>query len=219
MRRIWLVAAVLVLAAGAAAIYALVRGGGSGNETVATVGRQRVTREQLDLTVDHFHEEADREGRPFPARGTAAFRAVERQSLQLLLYRARLELAAGRIGVRVSREEVERHVPPPAAGGGDEEGPTIRAKAEAAFVRGTVRTQLLTQKVFERVTEGVHVPPAAVRAYYRSHRAIYGRAPFRQLAVSIRRQLVAARRNAVMERWLAKTRRIAADVRDDALKD
>jgi hypothetical protein len=210
---------VLVVAgvvAGAVVVAAISRSGRNGSEAVATVGDGRVTRAQLELMVEHFHEEADREGRPFPDEGTEALRAVQRRALAFLLYRRRLEVAAARIGVHVSDAEVERRLS--GSSGGEEEGATIRATAEAAFTRGTVRAQLLTQRVFERVTADVAVPPAVTRAYYRSHRAIYGGTPFRELAGSIRRQLLAERRNLAMSRWLAKAHRIPADIRDEDLK-
>jgi hypothetical protein len=51
------------------------------------------------------------------------------------------------------------------------------------------------------------VSAAAVRAYYRARRGIYGSTPFAQLQASIRDQLLAQRRNAVLAAWLAKVRR------------
>jgi SurA N-terminal domain len=216
MRRGLVVGAVVAAAIAIAVAAALSRSVSTGSDAVATIGGERVTRNQLDLMVEHFHEEADREGRPFPKDGTAAFRVVERRALALLLYRLRLEVAAARIGVRVSATAVQQQVAQ--ATSGEQEGATIRAKAEAAFTRGTVRAQLLTQRVFARVTAGVGVTRSDVRAYYRTHRAIYGRTPFRRLAAPIRQQLLATRRNAAMGRWLARAQRIRAEIRDDDLK-
>jgi hypothetical protein len=216
----WVIVAATALAAiaGVAIAAAVSRSGGSGSRVVASVGDQRITRDQLDLTVGHFHEQAEAEGRPFPRAGTRAYRDVERRALALLLDRAKLAVAAGRIGIHVSNDEVEHHLPTAQGGPDADEGPAVRTKAEAAFVRGTVRAQLLTEKVFRRVTREVAVSPAAVRAYYSAHRAIYGRARFSELAISLRRQLVSARRNAAMNRWLAAARRMPAEIRDAALK-
>jgi hypothetical protein len=130
----------------------------------------------------------------------------------------KLEVAAARLGIRVSDDEVERHLPSRTSGADADAEPGASTKAEGAFVRSTVRAQLLTQKVFVRVTREVTVPPSTVRAYYRAHRGIYGRAPFRRLATSIRTQLISARRNATMARWLAEARRIPAEIRDSALR-
>src|SRR5438309_406868 len=126
MRRALLVA--LVIAAVAVAVtVALVRRGGNEDRTVATVGRQRISEHQLELTVEHFREEAGAENHPFPKAGTREYRVVQRQSLGLLLYRARLAEAAGRLGVHVSRAMVQRRV---AATGGDETEGDAESEAE-----------------------------------------------------------------------------------------
>lgn len=217
MRRLLVVAAVLAVAVGAAVGLALARRHAHGNAAVAQVGGDRITRHQLDLTVEHFHEEADREGRPFPDSGTAAFRRVEQQSLAFLVDRARLEVAAARAGIRVDDTEVRRRLGA-SAGSEEDAGTAVRAQAEAAFARGTARAQLLMEKVFSRLTAHVTVAPTAVRAYYRGHRAQYGGAPFRTLAPAIRRQLLSARKNEVMAAWLHRARTIPAEIRDASLK-
>jgi hypothetical protein len=198
-----------------AAAVAIARRHGGGDPTVATVGEERITRSQLELMVQHFHEEADARGRPFPTSGTGAYRRVERQSLAFLLDRAKLEAAAARTGVHVDDGEVERRLRAAAPGG--EAGEAVQTKAAAAFARSTARTQLVTEKVFERVTAGVAVGPAAARAYYRIHRAQYGSVPYRELAASLRRQVLSARKNAVMARWVARARTMPAVIVDRAL--
>ena len=197
-----------------AAAVAIARRHGGGDPTVATVDGERITRNQLELMVQHFHEEADAEARPFPASGTGARRRVERQSLAFLLDRAKLEVAAARIGVHVDDAEVERRLRAAAPGG--EAGEAVQTKAAAAFARSTTRAQLVTEKVFERVTARVSVGPAAARAYYRTHRAQYGSVPFRELAPSIRRQVLSARKNAAMARWVARARTLHAVIADRA---
>jgi len=217
VRRLLAVAVVLAVAVGAAVGLALARRHDDGNPTVAQVGGDRITRHQLDLMVEHFHEEADREGRPFPDSGTGAFRRVEQQSLAFLVDRARLEVAAARAGIHVDNAEVRRRLGA-SAGGEEDSGAAVRAEGEAAFARGTARAQLLTEKVFARLTAHVTVAPAAVRAYYLGHRAQYGRTPFRSLAPAIRRQLLSARKNALLAAWLRRARAIPAEIRDKSLK-
>ena len=217
MRRIAVVAAVAVVALVAAALLAVGRGHGHSNASVASVGPIEISRHDLDLTVQHFHDEAAAEGRPFPAAGSASYRQVERQALSLLLDRAKLELAARRIGVRVTDAEVAQRT---AAGGtGEQEGGgALHADAEAAFARGTAKTQLLTEAVFKRVTAPAAVSAAGVRAYYRSHRSVYGRERLSTLRGAIAAQLLAAKKNALMARWLARAHAAPAVIADGALK-
>ena len=206
MRRLLVVAAVVVAALVAVAILAVIHSDGDGGKTVQTVAGHKITRDDVDLTVQHFHEEADREGRPFPRRGTKEFQGVENIALGLLIDRAAIEGAAAKLGVHVSEAQVDARVG--AAGSGEsEEGGAVRVKAEAAFARGSARTQLVEEGVASKLTRSVTVSDSTVRAFYRAHRSLYGSIPFPRLAAAIRMQLLAERRNTVMADWLAKVRR------------
>src|SRR3954454_21833585 len=131
VKRILLVASVLLAVLAALAVVAVLRHD-DGAETVANVSGRRVTSNDLRLAVEHFHEEADREGRPFPAKGTEEYDQVETVALRLLIDRAAIETAAARLGVHASQAQVEAKL---AAGGSGEsdEGAAIRVEAEAAF--------------------------------------------------------------------------------------
>ena len=203
MRRLLVVAAVLAAAVVALAIVAVVRSGGSGDKTIQTVGGHKITREDLDLTVEHFHEEADREGRPFPAKGTREYESVHRIVLGLLIDQSAIQAAASRLGVHVTEAQVRART---AGSGESEEGGDIRVKAEAAFDRATARTQLAEEGVSRRLTAGLTVPSSAVHTYYRTHRRLYGSTSYTRIAPTIRSQLLAQRRNAVLARWLAHVR-------------
>ena len=218
MRRAVVVVAVVGAAVAAVVGVALSRGGGSENKTVADVAGRTITRGQLELMVEHFHEEADREGRLFPERGTSAYRVVERQSLALLVERAKIETAGARLGVHVTDAQVERRIA--ASGGGeDESGGSIRVRAEAAYLRSTVRAQLVMEAVSRKLTAGMTIAPAAVRRYYADHRAVYHGVAFNSVARAIRAQLLAERRNAALAKWLARARRTEhAEIRDPTLR-
>ena len=203
MRRVAIVASVVAVAIVAVAVVAVVKSRGGGDKPVATVAGHKISGNELELTVEHFHEEADREGRPFPAKGTKGYKQVERLALGLLIDRASIEAAGARIGVHVTNAQVDSRLTAPT---GENEGGDIRVEAEAAFLRATARNQLITEGVFRKVTAGVFVRPGDVRAYYRDHRSLYRGTPFARVAPAIRSQLLSARKNAAMARWLAKVR-------------
>lgn len=203
MRRLLVVVAVVAAAVVALAVVAVVRSSGSGDETVQTVAGHKITRNDLELAVEHFHEEADREGRPFPAKGTAGYKSVERIALGLLIDQAAIQAAAARLGVHISEAQVRART---SGSGEGEEGGDVRVKAEAAFARATTRTQLAKEGAARRLTAGLTVPPSAVRAYYQAHRKLYGSTSYVRIAPAIRSQLLAERRNAVLAAWLTKVR-------------
>jgi SurA-like N-terminal domain len=185
-------AALLVVCAAAAATAGC---GGSGDPAVAHVAGREIKKSTLDDTVTHFRTEAKREGHDFPKPGTAEYRTAQRQLLRLLIARAELEAAAAREGVHATDAEAERR---------------LKASSEAdpgegpdAFAVGTVRAQLVQERLSRKVTRGISVRPAAARAYYRAHRATYGRSSFASVAASIRSQLLALRKDEAMHAWLA----------------
>src|SRR4029079_3605295 len=90
---------------------------GGGDKTVAEVGGQQGTQQQLDALVQPFRREAQQGGEDFPEQGTAGFVQLRNQLLGLLVYRTELKQAAKRLGVTVSDTQVnERLAPAPARG-------------------------------------------------------------------------------------------------------
>ena len=141
-RRVFLVVPLVLLAAGCF-------GGGDGEKSkaVAHVGRAAIMREHLDETVDHFKEEAQNEGKPFPAEGSARYHAVERQALGLMVYRTELLQSAARLGVPVTDDEVERRAK---AAGGEAE-----AEKNGSFAEDTIRAQIAYEHLYRKVTSKV----------------------------------------------------------------
>jgi hypothetical protein len=201
VRRLIVVASVVVVALVALGIVAVVRGNEGGDKTVQTVAGQKITEKDLELTVEHFHEEADREGKPFPASGTGAYKRVEKIALGLLIDQASIQAAAAKLGVRVTEAQVNARLSD-ASSEGEEGGD----EAAAAFGRASARSQLITEAVSRKLTAGITVHTAEVRAYYRSHRTLYRKTPFGRVAPAIHSQLLSARKNRVLADWIAKVR-------------
>jgi SurA N-terminal domain len=132
--------------AGVAAAFAVAATGcgESGEKAVAHVGDAKITREQLEQTMEHFSEESTREGRPFAENATA-----RKHLLGLLVYRARLEQGAKALGVTVSDEAVERRLESEGGDEGDE------GDAHAYF-ESTVRVQLLKEAVYRKLAVRIH---------------------------------------------------------------
>ena len=123
--------------------------GGGGSTTVAHVGGDTITKQQLDALVEHFRREYRQEGKEFPADGTKAFVQLRNQLLGLLVYRTELQQAADRLGVKVSSDEVSSRLA--AAPGGGEEGD---ANGDT-FARDSTEAELLREGIAAVVTRGV----------------------------------------------------------------
>src|SRR5215218_2100398 len=143
----------LLLALGAVAIAVIVGavlrlgGGDSPSDPVARVGGAAITRGQLDETVAHFRQEADKEGKPFPDEGSSDHRTVERELVGLLVYRAELEQTAARLGVPVTAAEVQKRLT-----ASTEE--IENGAAERRFAEATVKAQVAYEHIYRKVTSG-----------------------------------------------------------------
>jgi SurA-like protein len=138
--------------------------GGSSSSPVAQVGGESITRSELADTVDHFKQEAEAEGRDFPAQDTDEYRIVERQALGLLVYRSELQQSAKKLGVPVTDEEVQQRM------SSSEENDSDRT-----FAEDTVRAQLAYEHIYTRVTAGATPAgrEAAMRAWITEMKQAY----------------------------------------------
>jgi hypothetical protein len=116
--------------------------GCGGSETVATVGDEKISEEKVEQLVEHFEEEFAREGREFPAKGSAGYEAAERRVLGLLVFRAQLEQAAEKLDIEVQEEEVEERL-----GQSEEAAEEGESEGGEAYFENAMRIQLLREKV------------------------------------------------------------------------
>ena len=154
--------------------------GGTGDKTLATVAGGRITQQQVDALVNRAREEARHERRDFPERGSEVYRELQRQALELLVYRTQVETAARRLGIAVTDAEARRSLglSPPrrkdapelvfehaigALGieeGKDEEGPLRIADARLALTLAALERRLgrdAVQPWIERARRSVPV--------------------------------------------------------------
>jgi SurA-like protein len=123
---------------------------GGGSPAVAHVGDDAITAKQLDAVVAHFRTEAQREGKTFPDDGTVAFTSLRNRLLGVLVYRTELKQAADRLGIEVSEDEVSKRLAASPSGGEEEGG-----SSGDTFPHDSVAAQLLTERIFDRVTRDV----------------------------------------------------------------
>jgi hypothetical protein len=174
------------------------------DETVAHVGAQAISKEDVERTVEHYQEEFAREGREFPDRDSASFDQLERTALGLLVFREQLEQAAEDFGVELPEAEVVRRVERAREAEGQAGADGEQAKEGEAFFEGAVRTQMIREAVARRLFPGVTLSTAEFRAAARDRK--------RRPTAAFRRELLQERRNAALTGWVAAARRsIAVD--------
>ena len=185
MRRLFLVPLVLSLTLLAAACG----GGGSSSDDgksggtasgddAAVVNGDHITQATLDRRLSEAACSYKLQKKPFPKPGTTEYQQIRSQILQNLVQRAQLAQKAPGLDVKVTDKQVEAQLK--SLKGQYFGGSETKYKAELkrqcvsdAEVRDDLRSNLLSNAIFTKVTTNAKVTPTEVKAYYDAHREVY----------------------------------------------
>ena len=181
MRRLFLVPFVLSLTLLAAAC-----GGGSDNSSggtasgddAAVVNGDHITQATLDRRLNEAACSYKLQKKPFPKAGTTEYQQIRTQILQSLVQRAQLAQKAPSLDVSVTDKQVEaqlKNLKSQYFGGSETKYRTELKKqcVTDAEVRDDLRSNLLSNAIFKKVTTNATVSPTDVKAYYDAHREVY----------------------------------------------
>ena len=175
-------------------------------EVVAVVGGTPIYRSQLDRAVEHARTAAKRAHRRFPDDDAPGFRRARHTILEQLVLNVEISKAARRLNVAVPTAAVYEF----AEEQGEGESEEARPRAEdAAFVRSTVRAQLLYEAVGRKVTADARVRRREVERYYRAHRAELERAATTPARARLYAETLLLRRRqaAMLRSWVSALER------------
>jgi peptidyl-prolyl cis-trans isomerase C len=186
MTRLRIVSLVLVALAGTA----IVAGCGSedkavGANEVAVVGDRTISKEQFDRIIKQACASYKSQGQKCPEAGTEQYTALRKQAMQFLVQRAQFEQRADELGVEVTEADVENQLNKIKAqyfgkdGKCDEKCETkYRAQIKKQNltddqVHEDVRANVVQNRLYEQVTEGVEVTDDEIDAYYKKNKQQY----------------------------------------------
>jgi parvulin-like peptidyl-prolyl isomerase len=156
-------------------------GGGSGSVpegAVAVVDGTEIARTELDELVDRAKKGYEAQKQEFPKVGTPEYQSLQTQYLEYLVQREEFEQEAGDLDVAISEKDVDAavadFVKSRFEGNREQYEKALREQGytEADF-RETLSVSVLSQKIFEKVTEDVKVTEQDVLAYYTEHQTEY----------------------------------------------
>ena len=158
-------------------------GGGSSSgavskEDVAVVGGDHITRAELDRRLQQAKCSYDQQKRQFPKAGSPEYQAIQSQILQNLVQRTELQQKAPALAVSVSDKKVEdqlKQIKKQYFGGSETRYRTElkRQCVTDAQVHADVRTNLVSDGIYRKVTGAAKVSDAEVKTYYDTHSQIY----------------------------------------------
>jgi peptidyl-prolyl cis-trans isomerase C len=173
-----------------AAVLAGCGGGGSSSglkgDDVAVVGSAHVSKKAFDTLLDQAKRSYTQQGKTFPKQGTTEYETVKGQAVALLVQQAERTEKAKSEGVKVTDSQVEKRL--------DQIKKQYFANSESKYkaqlkkqhltdaqVHDDVRSQLISEAVFNKVTKDVKVTNDEVHSYYIQHPQLYSKAQTRDI--------------------------------------
>ena len=145
---------------------------------VAVVSSQHITKAKFDQVMGQQERSLKSQGQTFPKAGTTAYASLRTQVMTVLVQNAEFETEAAKLGVKVSDTDVQNQLDQIKKQyfGGSEKRYEQELKKQGytdAAVRDQIHSQLLAQRLFDKVTSSVSATDKDVQAYYVAHKDQY----------------------------------------------
>jgi parvulin-like peptidyl-prolyl isomerase len=161
------------------AVLAVAGCGGGGTakpakDQVAVVGNTPVSKTQFDDLMATAQASYKQQGRKFPKQGTSEYATIKSQAVTLLVQQAEREEKAKDLGVDISDKQIDARLKQIKQQyfGGKEAQYKAQLKKQGLTeeqVRSDVKSQLISEELFKKVTSDVKVTDAEVHKYYVEH--------------------------------------------------
>jgi foldase protein PrsA len=173
----------LMLAAAALAALTLVAAGCGDSdevpaEAVAVVDGTEITRASLDDLLARAKKSYTAQQRTFPKAGTAEYQSLQTQAVAYLVQQVEYAREADALGVEVTEAQITKKIDEVKKQYFSNDAKKFKdGLAEQGYteqtLRGDIRSQLITEGIYKKITDGVKVSAADVRGYYDKNPAEY----------------------------------------------
>lgn len=166
----------------ALASLALAGCGGSSNEVppdaVAVVDGNDIAKSDYDALIAQAKKSYTNQKREFPKAGSQEFQTLKNQAVQFLVQRQQFEQEAKDLDVEVTDKQVDARLEQIQKQyfGGDKKKYDAQLKEQGLTekqVRNDIRAQIVSEKIFEKVTSDVKVTDKEIEEYYAKNKAQY----------------------------------------------
>lgn len=153
---------------------------------VAVVDGEEITKSEFDNLLNRAKTSYKQNKRDFPKVGTPEYKTLQNQAVQYLVQQEQYRQEAKDLDVEVTDKEVAdrlKQVKQQYFGGKEEEFQKNLKKQglTVAAVRREIESQLLSEKIYAKVTEDVKVTDSEVQDYYNKKKADYKVAASREV--------------------------------------
>jgi len=174
-----------------ALVAVLVAGCGGGTnavpaDAVAVVGHDTITKQQFNSLLDGAKRTYKARKTSFPKPGTTQYKSLQDQALQYLVQESELEQKAQGLGVTVTTKDVDKRLSDIKKQyfGGDQKKYEAQLKSQGLTepqVKQDLQAQILSEKIYKKVTADVKVTNADIQKYYNDHKSDYQQASSRDV--------------------------------------
>jgi foldase protein PrsA len=176
VRKIPLILVVALLGLGLAAC-----GGGDEDvpdDSVAVVDGQEVTKSDFDALMARAKSSYAQNKRDFPKTGTPEYKTLQNQAVQYLVQQEKYRQKAEDLDIEIEAKEIDERVKQIKQQyfNGDDRKYLANLKQQGLTqeqVRKEIENQLISEKIYEKVTEGVKVGDPEISEYYNKHKKDY----------------------------------------------
>lgn len=145
---------------------------------VAVVDGEEITKAEFDALINRAKSSYEQNKREFPKVGTPEYKTLQNQAVQYLVQQEKYRQKAEELDVEVEKKEVDDRLTQIKQQyfGGDDAKFQENLKQQGLTeqqVRREIENQLISEKIYEKVTEGVKVTDEEITKYYESHKSDY----------------------------------------------
>ena len=145
-------------------------------DAVAVVDGQKVAKTDYDALLAQARKSYKTQKRDFPKAGSQEFQTLKNQAVQFLVQRVEFEQQAKDLEIEVSEKQVDARLEQIKkqyfGGDGKKYEKQLREQGLSdKQVRADIRAQVVSEKIFEKVTADVKVDDKAIAAHYEKNKA------------------------------------------------
>ncbi len=147
-------------------------------DAVAVVDGEEIARSDYEALISQAKKSYKNQKRDFPAAGSQEFQTLRNQAVQFLVQREQFEQEASNLDVEVTDKQVDTRLQSILKQyfGGDQKKYDTQLKEQGLTekqVRNDIRSQIISEGIFKKVTGDVKVTDAQIEAYYTTNKTQY----------------------------------------------
>ena len=155
-------------------------------DAVAVVDGKEIATTDYEAVISQAKKSYKNQKREFPTAGSQEFQTLKNQVVQFLVQREQFEQEAAALDVKIADKQVDARLEQIQKQyfGGDKQKYAKQLKEQGlteAQVRKDIRSQIVSEKIFEEVTRKVTVTDKQVEDYYNKNKAQYSQPQSREV--------------------------------------